>query len=145
MFATCPTEFNNSTCSQTSSSLHSSNPARMEGSLPLPIHTGYSTLPGARPHVAQMLSHSIGSQAVVWTVINLFYCLLIYKKPLSLSNSTDSSWSNASSRNPYISLAQYHHLLAQFNESQRENSSLLTKNTALEARLEALLWVHPFL
>ncbi|KJA13935.1 hypothetical protein HYPSUDRAFT_209121 [Hypholoma sublateritium FD-334 SS-4] len=44
-----------------------------------------------------------------------------------------------------ISSSQYHQLLARFNESQRENSSLWTRNAALEAKVETLLMAYNML
>ncbi len=51
----------------------------------------------------------------------------------------DSGWSHGSGRNDVVPSNRYHQLLAQYNESQQENQTLLTKNAALEAKLETLL------
>ncbi|KJA14839.1 hypothetical protein HYPSUDRAFT_208399 [Hypholoma sublateritium FD-334 SS-4] len=55
------------------------------------------------------------------------------------SSSTESSWSNASLGNALIPSSQYHQLHARFNELQRENTSLLTKNAALESKVDTLI------
>ncbi len=61
--------------------------------------------------------------------------------------STESSWSNASNGHghfrPILSISSAPcHWLARYNELQLENSTLLTKNTALEAKTETLMWVR---
>ncbi|KJA13031.1 hypothetical protein HYPSUDRAFT_209885 [Hypholoma sublateritium FD-334 SS-4] len=67
------------------------------------------------------------------------------ESPWSSKVSMESSWSNPSTRNSLIPAAQFHHLLARFNKSQQENSALLAKNTALEAKLDTLLMAYNML
>ncbi|KJA14162.1 hypothetical protein HYPSUDRAFT_208963 [Hypholoma sublateritium FD-334 SS-4] len=65
--------------------------------------------------------------------------------PWSSSGSTESSWSHGSGRNDTVSSNQYHQLHARFNESQQENVMLLTKNAALEAKVETLMMAYNML
>ncbi|KAF9473243.1 hypothetical protein BDN70DRAFT_937577 [Pholiota conissans] len=105
-----------------------------DGKFPVPFVTGHSSLAGFQPSMIQDFAlHSTHvherQMPQAWT---------------PTTSAESSNWSH-SSGNSSISSSQFKHLLAQFNELQREHRLLLTKNAALEAKVETFMMAYNML